>query len=250
VGVGLAARAQVTLLTLSAMALIMPASFDYLAGPIGRRSLLLAYGAHLRFSLSTHKQLFAGEQKQSAVDARALDPVSARRDGDDRLDQRDPGGVGGARGGVVRDDAGVPGVIGVAVVGNAAEHSMAMKNRMEIAVGSSLQIALFVTPALVILSHFIGTQPMDLVFTPAEAPAVFVARGRAAAGGLPHSRDRVLLFAGRGSRAVELPGARLEGGLGGRDRAAERLTGNGAVGVIRLEAERPDSRRRDGVIVG
>ena len=75
------------------------------------------------------------------------------------------------------------GVIVVAVVGNAAEHStavmMALKNRMElslgIAIGSSLQIALFVAPVLVILSHFIGPQPMDLVFTPAEVLAVFLA---------------------------------------------------------------------------
>ena len=75
------------------------------------------------------------------------------------------------------------GVIVVAVVGNAAEHStavlMAVKNRMElsmgIAIGSSLQIALLVAPALVILSHFIGPRPMDLVFTPAEVLAVFLA---------------------------------------------------------------------------
>jgi Ca2+:H+ antiporter len=75
------------------------------------------------------------------------------------------------------------GVIVVAVVGNAAEHStavmMALKNRMElslgIAIGSSLQIALFVAPVLVILSHWVGPRPMDLVFTPAEVLAVFVA---------------------------------------------------------------------------
>jgi len=56
---------------------------------------------------------------------------------------------------------------------------MALKNRMElslgIAIGSSLQIALFVAPMLVIVSHFIGPKPMDLVFTPAEVLAVFVA---------------------------------------------------------------------------
>jgi Ca2+:H+ antiporter len=68
-------------------------------------------------------------------------------------------------------------------VGNAAEHStaviMAMKNRMElsigIAIGSSVQIALLVAPVLVIVSHFIGPRPMDLVFTPAEVLAVFLA---------------------------------------------------------------------------
>ena len=56
------------------------------------------------------------------------------------------------------------GVIVVAIVGNAAEHStavlMAMKNKMDlalnIAVGSSLQIALFVAPVLVFASMFMG----------------------------------------------------------------------------------------------
>jgi Ca2+:H+ antiporter len=72
------------------------------------------------------------------------------------------------------------GVIVLAVVGNAAEHStalvVAMKNRMDlalgIAIGSSIQIALFVTPVLLLASYFIGPAPMDLVFTPAEVLAV------------------------------------------------------------------------------
>jgi Ca2+:H+ antiporter len=55
---------------------------------------------------------------------------------------------------------------------------MAIKNRMElsigIAVGSSLQIALFVAPVLIIVSQFIGPRPMDLVFTPAEVLAIFL----------------------------------------------------------------------------
>jgi Ca2+:H+ antiporter len=73
-------------------------------------------------------------------------------------------------------------VIVVAVVGNAAEHStavmMALKNRMEmavgIAIGSSLQVALFVAPLLVVASHFLSPRPMDLVFTPAEVLAIFL----------------------------------------------------------------------------
>jgi Ca2+:H+ antiporter len=74
------------------------------------------------------------------------------------------------------------GVIIVAIIGNAAEHStaimMALKNRMElsmgIAIGSSVQIALFVAPVLVIISHFVGPRPMDLVLTPAEVLSIFV----------------------------------------------------------------------------
>ena len=68
------------------------------------------------------------------------------------------------------------GVIVVAIIGNAAEHSTAVlvarKNRMDlalgIAIGSSIQIALFVAPVLVLLSYFISPSPMNLVFTPAE----------------------------------------------------------------------------------
>ncbi len=66
------------------------------------------------------------------------------------------------------------GLILIPIVGNAAEHStaviMALKNKMdiaiEIAVGSSLQIALFVMPLLVILSMFFV--PMSIVFKPIE----------------------------------------------------------------------------------
>ncbi|MCZ8520234.1 MULTISPECIES: calcium/proton exchanger [Paenibacillus] len=70
----------------------------------------------------------------------------------------------------------------IAIVGNAAEHSaaviMARKNKMgaaiEIAIGSSLQIALFVAPLLVLLSLFFGN-PMDLVFSTYELVAIGVA---------------------------------------------------------------------------
>lgn len=69
----------------------------------------------------------------------------------------------------------------IAIVGNAAEHSaaifMAMKNKIgtavEIAVGSSLQIALFVAPVLVFISYLFGN-PMDIVFTTPELVAIGV----------------------------------------------------------------------------
>jgi Ca2+:H+ antiporter len=74
------------------------------------------------------------------------------------------------------------GVILVAMIGNAAEHSaailVALRNKMDlcvnIAIGSSLQVALFVAPALVFLSYFIGPSPMDLRFTAMEVVAVAV----------------------------------------------------------------------------
>jgi Ca2+:H+ antiporter len=74
------------------------------------------------------------------------------------------------------------GVILLPIIGNAAEHAtavtVAMKNKMDlsvsVAVGSSLQIALFVAPVLVIAGWFLG-QPMDLDFNPFELVAVAVA---------------------------------------------------------------------------
>lgn len=73
------------------------------------------------------------------------------------------------------------GVILVAIIGNAAEHSTAImvayKNKMDlslhIAVGASLQIVLFVAPVLVFCSYWFA-QPMNLVFTPMEIIATFV----------------------------------------------------------------------------
>lgn len=70
------------------------------------------------------------------------------------------------------------GIILVPIIGNAAEHSsaviMAVKNKMnasiEIALGSSLQILLFVVPVLTLLSLFFT--PMSIVFTPFELVSV------------------------------------------------------------------------------
>jgi Ca2+:H+ antiporter len=75
------------------------------------------------------------------------------------------------------------GVIVVAVVGNAAEHWVAVlvakKDKMDlavnIAVGSAAQIALFVVPILVLLSFVIGPNPMPLVFNGFELGGVIIA---------------------------------------------------------------------------
>ncbi len=72
------------------------------------------------------------------------------------------------------------GIILIPIIGNAAEHStaivMAMKNKMdvavEIAVGSSLQIILFVAPVLIFLSLLFT--PMSIVFNPFELVSLIV----------------------------------------------------------------------------
>ncbi len=76
------------------------------------------------------------------------------------------------------------GVVLIPTIGNLAEHvvavQLAWKNRMEfsmaVAYGSSLQVALFVGPVLVVLGALVG-QPMDLVFHPLEVAAVGAAVG-------------------------------------------------------------------------
>ena len=71
------------------------------------------------------------------------------------------------------------GVIFVAIIGNAAEHTsaitMALKNKMDLAlqisIGSATQIAMFVAPVLVLISLFFRT-PMSLIFNIFELVAI------------------------------------------------------------------------------
>ena len=75
------------------------------------------------------------------------------------------------------------GIVFVAVVGGAAESgsaiAMGRKNKMDlsvgIALGSSIQIALFVAPLLVLASYFIAPQPLELAFSRAEIGSLFIA---------------------------------------------------------------------------
>jgi Ca2+:H+ antiporter len=198
------ARTQATLLWLCGVALITPAAFHLLGGPgalprevplstVIAVLLLVAYGLGLLFSLRTHKHLFAGHRAEAvAVDgARAHTPWTLRRSLTVLLAATAAiAWVSEILVGSVEETAehlGMTdvfiGVIVVAVIGNAAEHSsailMAARNRMDlalgIAVGSSIQIALFVAPVLVLISYLVAPSPMDLVFTGAEVLAVGLA---------------------------------------------------------------------------
>ena len=74
------------------------------------------------------------------------------------------------------------GIVFLAIVGGAAESgsaiAMARKNKVDltvgIAMGSSIQIALFVAPALVLASYFIAPQPLELAFSRAEIGTMFL----------------------------------------------------------------------------
>ena len=75
------------------------------------------------------------------------------------------------------------GAIVVAIVGNAAEHWVAVlvarKDKMDlsvnIAIGSSAQVALFVMPVLVLCSFVIGPHPLGLVFNGFELAGLVLA---------------------------------------------------------------------------
>jgi Ca2+:H+ antiporter len=193
-----AASLGATLLVLSVIGLVIPAIFHAVANvPTGTELslsrdiavvLMLTYGLSLLFSLRTHSHLYRGaaghghEAHGSARNALVLLLASAATIG--LMSESLVGAIESASADLGMSEVFV-GVILVALVGNAAEHStailMAVRNKMDlavnIAVGSSIQIALFVAPLLVFLSYFLGPGPMDLVFTPFEVVAVGLSVG-------------------------------------------------------------------------
>jgi Ca2+:H+ antiporter len=203
-----AASMGATLLALSTIGLIIPTIFFYLVAPSGHPDvagarrvehiseeiaiiLAVTYVLSLVFTLRTHRHLFADPEAAGAEPGR--EPEWGRRTallvlaGATALiaviSEFLVGALDGARAALGMTELFV-GVIVVAVIGNAAEHStavvMALKNKMDlavnIAVGSGIQIALFVAPVLVLASVLMGHQPiLDLHFTLLEVIAVVVA---------------------------------------------------------------------------
>ena len=194
-----AARSQSTMLLLAAVALVVPAAYHHLGGreallhEVGLSLeialiLLATYGAGLVFSLKTHRHYFSGSAAPGAHGrkregawgtGRALSVLAVSTAFVALLSEVLVASVEGAARALGMTEVFV-GVIVVAVIGNAAEHSTAvlaaLKDRMDlavgIAVGSSIQVALFVAPVLVLVSFFLGPRPMDLVFTLPEVLAV------------------------------------------------------------------------------
>jgi Ca2+:H+ antiporter len=192
-----AARTFVISLSLAAIGLIIPTVFHLAASPGGWSPLVeqklslaiavvlfLTYFCMLGFSLRTHKYFFQGaeehveERGRQSSRGKAITILLISTAVVALLSEFLVGTIEN-----VRDSVGLTevfvGVIVVAIVGNAAEHStailMAMKNKMDlsvgIAIGSSLQIALFVAPVLIFLSYLFG-RPMNLEFTMPEVVAV------------------------------------------------------------------------------
>jgi Ca2+:H+ antiporter len=205
-----AANVQSLMLLLAVGALLGPAVFELVQGTglprpdaeavnydsdveklsIGVALVLLAtYFAGLMFSLRTHKDLFNpphGEDDHVAHDAwsvrRSVTMLAIAGVAVGVMSEILVGSISEASEAIGLSPFFV-GVIVVAIVGNAAEHWVAIyfaaRDKMDlsvnIAIGSSAQIALFAAPVLVLLSFVVGPFPMALVFNGLELGAIVLA---------------------------------------------------------------------------
>jgi len=201
------AAIQSSMLMLAAAALVMPAIFElvegqglpqpsdeavHYGGTVEHLSLAVAivlivtYCLGLLFSLKTHRDIFNPEYEdddswgwsvRTSVIALAIAGVLVGV-----MSEVLVGSITEASESIGLSEFFI-GVIVVAIVGNAAEHwvavLVAMKNKMDlavnIAIGSSAQVALFVAPVLVIASFFIGPYPLALVFNGFELGGILLA---------------------------------------------------------------------------
>jgi Ca2+:H+ antiporter len=189
----IAANLGTTLLMLSCIGLVVPAMYHYLNQD--RQAieqelsleicivLFITYILSLIFSLKTHKHLYSGgeaaeEEHQGWSQGKSIGVLLGATVMVAIMSEFLVGSIEATARQLNLTDVFI-GVILVAIIGNAAEHStavlMALKNKMDlainIAVGSSLQIALFVAPVLV-FSSYLFEKPMDLLFSPFEVLAV------------------------------------------------------------------------------
>ena len=201
------ASVQTSMLLLAAAALLMPAIFELVEGKglpnpgaeivdygstVEHLSLAVAvvlmvtYVLGLFFSLRTHRDIFNPEygdedswgwSVRASVIALAIAGVLVGV-----MSEVLVGSISEASHAVGLSEFFI-GVIVVAIVGNAAEHwvavLVAMKDKMDlsvnIAIGSSAQVALFVAPFLVLASFVIGPHPLALVFNGFELGAILIA---------------------------------------------------------------------------
>jgi Ca2+:H+ antiporter len=198
---------QTTMLLAAATAMVMPGVFELVEGQglpspgdervnfgstVEHLSLVVAgvlivvYVAGLIFSLRTHRDIFNPEytdedtwgwSTRTSVLMLALAGVAVAA-----MSEVLVGSISEASHSIGLSEFFI-GAIVVAIVGNAAEHWVAVlvarKDKMDlavnIAIGSGAQIALFVAPVLVLCSFFIGPGPMPLVFNGFELAGLLFA---------------------------------------------------------------------------
>jgi len=190
-----AAGVHATSLVLAVIGLFMPALFVLTTGrhDLAQREvvsgsvagiLILMYAAALVFFMVTHEHLFRAPEEnerpqwpvRTAVSVLVATTALVALESELLVGALEP----------ALRDLGISkffvGLVLIPIVGNAAEHGsavlFALRNKvdatLEIAIGSSVQVALFVAPALVFISLVVG-HPMDFVFTTFEMAAVALA---------------------------------------------------------------------------
>jgi len=192
-----AARTYGSIMLLAALSMVVPAAFNrFLADSAPRDAaaldlgvcivLLAIYVLYLVFMLRTHPDFFSVVKGQEAEHGPSWSKLRAGA----TLVAASAGAawmsevlVGAAE--ETGHELGMSptfiGIILLAILGGAAESgaaiAMARKDKMDlsvgIAMGSSIQIALFVTPVLVLASHFVAPRPLSLSFTRVEVGALF-----------------------------------------------------------------------------
>jgi len=200
-----ATRAYSTMMFVAAISMTVPSAFNRAfatqAGPIREEKmlnvgiailLLVAYGLYLLFSLKTHPHAFASVEDEHGGGGHDLDEHWSVTRAIVTLVLASLGAawmseilVGAAEG--TGKALGMSqvfiGIVFVAIVGGAAESgsaiAMGRKNKMDlsvgIALGSCIQIALFVAPVLVLASYFLAPRPLELAFGRAEIGSLFMA---------------------------------------------------------------------------
>ncbi len=197
-----AARVYSSMMLIAVISLMLPSAFSRFFAPgetirqeallnFGVALILLAtYGLYLLFMLKTHAASFAaaggghgahGEGPRWSR-ARAIGTLLGASVLAALMSEVLVGAAEGTGHALGMTPAFI-GIVFVAIVGGAAESgsaiAMGRKNRMDlslgIALGSSIQIALFVAPFLVLVSYFIAPQPLELSFNRAETGSLFMA---------------------------------------------------------------------------
>ena len=196
-----AARVYSSMMLIAAISLTVPSAFSRVLAPaetvreeallnIGLAVVLLAvYALYLVFMLRTHPAEFTGEAGSHAAHdgpqwslMRAVGSLVAASLLAAWMSEILVGAAEGTGTALGMSQVFI-GIVLLAIVGGAAESgsaiAMALRNRMDltmgIALGSCIQIALFVAPALVLASYFVAPRPLELSFSPAEIGSLFMA---------------------------------------------------------------------------
>jgi Ca2+:H+ antiporter len=197
-----AARLYSSMMLISAISLGVPSAFNRFFSPAGTLHeeklvnlgtafvLLAAYVLYLIFLLKTHPEFFQSvtvrSDEHEGVHARwslgrAIGSLLAASALAAWMSEILVGAADGTGQALGMSQVFI-GIVFLAVIGGAAESgsaiAMARKNKLDltvgIAMGSSIQIALFVAPVLVLLSGVIAPQPLELSFSRAEIGTLFL----------------------------------------------------------------------------